>query len=439
MFRIVVLLQIWSAQLAMAGVSDILEQRHVSEALSQRADTATTLYSADGFLICISDLHITPTSTEEVSDLIKLHTSGDKPVKIRASRRGSHSTAGFVCPGARGSTKLEHDAAADLKITDEVDGVTSITLLLHLMNHAVSVEAEQYKLTVEAGMTLLGLADAAEANNMSVLAGALSIYGNLTLGGVISTSAHGSGLGTTCSLGDLVIKVKWVNARGDIIVSDAQTEKGANEVKALVGGLGLLGIITEFTLQLQPPSLTVVETRNDLDDSNIVPELKAMLKLETPHIISFWRPDLGMYRATLFTQVGSEDALPASAPSFDPKARTVFMAAVDDRIASSRSEMMAAWGNDLAMDSDSTDELNAGQLQTLTLAPLFDSPSFSQILLFLSLHSNSHEFMRIIFGTMNRCLQRGSNIRDHNSVCERRKWIASRPRNTFNQSCNAGC
>ncbi|KAG0620399.1 hypothetical protein M758_4G213200 [Ceratodon purpureus] len=364
MLGIAVVLHILLAHLAVAGNaedSDIHQQEFVSEALSQR-DGATTRYSADGWLKCVSDLHITPTSTEEISELIKLHTSGDKPVKIRASRRGYHSTAGFGCPGERGSTKLEYDADAILKIMEkasEVEGVTSITMLLHSMNHVVSVDAEHHQLTVEAGMTLFDLADAAEANNMSVLAGAFSIYGNLTVGGVISTSAHGSGLGTTCSLGDLVTKMKWVNAKGDIIVSDAQTEQGAMEVRALVGGLGLLGIITEFTLQLQPPSLTVVESRNDLDDSHIVPELKAMLTLETPHIISHWRPDLGMYRATLFTHVGSADALPASAPPFDPNARTVYMAAVDDRIASNWSEMMAAWGNDMAMDSNSTASLNA--------------------------------------------------------------------------------
>lgn len=331
------LLCAWSAQAEL-----------VSEALSQGGDSATTLYSADGYLKCVSGLHLTVTSTEDVSSLLKLYNSSDHPVKIRASRRGFHSTAGFVCPGTRGSTKLEADASIENEVDD---GVTSITLLLHLMNHVVAVDAEQHQLTVEAGMTLFDLVEAAEAHNMSVIAGALSIYGNLTVGGVISASAHGSGRGATCSLGDLVVKVKWVNARGEINVS----EKGSNELKALVGGLGLLGIITEFTLQLQPPSMTVVESRVDLDDANIVSELEAMMKHETPHVISFWRPDLGIYRANLYTHVSSQEVLPASAPPFDPEARPTAMAAIDTRIASSQREMMAAWAND--PDSES---LNAG-------------------------------------------------------------------------------
>lgn len=103
--------------------------------------------------------------------------------------------------------------------------------------------------------------------------------------------------------------------------------------------------------------MTVVESRVDLDDANIVSELEAMMKHETPHVISFWRPDLGIYRANLFTHVSSQEVLPASAPPCDPEARPTAMAAIDTRIASSQREMMAAWAN----DSDS-ESLNAGLL-----------------------------------------------------------------------------
>lgn len=109
------------------------------------------------------------------------------------------------------------------------------------MNRVVSVDPEHHQLTIEAGMTVLELANAAEANNMSIRAGAFSVYSNLTVGGIITASAHGSGLGTVSSLGNLVTKIKWVNAEGEIIVSDSKTEGGTKQVNALVGGLGLLG------------------------------------------------------------------------------------------------------------------------------------------------------------------------------------------------------
>lgn len=221
-----------------------------------------------------------------------------------------------------------------------------------------------FRITVGAGMTLLELAVAAEENGMSVLAGVFPIYGNLTVGGVILASAHGTGLGTTSSLGDLVRKVKWVNGKGDIIVSDSATEVGALEVNALVGGLGLLGIVTEITLQLQPPSRTVVETRDNLDDTHIVSDLKRMLKEETPHIMVVWRPDFGTFRAIMYTQLADdrygEDLGPSARPDFDPQGRAAGFDPVDDHTASAMDGLLAAWDADTADESAGADVLNAG-------------------------------------------------------------------------------
>lgn len=43
-----------------------------------------------------------------------------------------------------------------------------------------------------------------------------------------------------------MIKVKWVNGKGDILVSDVVIEIGVKEIVGFVGGMGLLGIIIEF-------------------------------------------------------------------------------------------------------------------------------------------------------------------------------------------------
>lgn len=214
-------------------------------------------------------------------------------------------------------------------------------------------------------MTQFDLAEAAEANGLSVRAGAFSIYGNLTVSGVILASAHGSGLRTNSSLGSLVTKVKWVNGKGEILVSDSATEAGAEEVKALVGGLGLLGIVTEFTLQLDPPSRTVVETRNNLDDTHIVADVSKMLEEETPHVIVFWRPDFGTYRAIMWTQIldGSVYSPPGGSseePAFRPNARSTYLDPVEDQVASDLNKLMAAWEEDTAEESPIADQLNSG-------------------------------------------------------------------------------
>ena len=333
----------------------------VSEAFSH-FDTATTLYSSDNYLKCIFDHHIIPTSTEEVTKLVKILHSATPLVKIRATRRGFHSSAGFVCPGPRASTKKEFHA-------NLVDGSLppSITMLLHRLNNVIKVDANRHMLTVGAGMTLFNLLDAAELHNMSIRAGALPIYGNLTVSGVILASAHGSGLGTISSLGDLVTKVKWVNGKGEILVSDTATEPGAEEVKALVGGLGLLGIVIEFTLQLEPRSRTVVETRNNLDDMNIVADVTTMLEEETPHVIVHWRPDDGKYRAVIWRrqqqQVMDDEelALPNRNPVFYPNGRIVYFNAVEKEVVESWSEHLAAWEADMMEESEISDDLNASK------------------------------------------------------------------------------
>lgn len=331
-----------------------LASASVSEAYSHK-DSATTLYSADNYLKCTSDHHITPRSTNEVKELIQLHASGDQPVKIRATRRGFHSSAGFVCSGSRGSSKKQY-AETDASSGKETDSrAASFTVLLHLMNRVVAVDVERYRLTVEAGMTLLELVNAAEAHDMSVPAGALSIYSNLTVGGVIMASGHGSG----GSLGNLVVGIKWVNAKGEVIVRDSQTEDGVKEVRALVGGLGLLGIATEITLQLQPNSRTIVEVRKGLKDTNMVADVKNILERETPHVILFWRPDFGTYKAVMWTQLSDKNRGATTLPKDYPNGKIGYMVPVDDGFASDWSELLVKWEGDEAEESASADELNA--------------------------------------------------------------------------------
>lgn len=327
------------SDLAMAGVS---------EAFSH-GDSATTLYSSDNYLKCTSSHHVAATSTLEISELILRYTSRhyEPGVKIRATRRGFHSSAGFVCPGRRGSSKPEFHPTIH-------SSATSVTVLMHLMNRVVAVDPDRKRMTVEAGMTLMELVNAAEANAMSVPAGAVSIYANLTVGGVILASAHGSGLGAVSSLGDLVTAVKWVNGNGEIIVSDLET--GVEEVRALVGGLGLLGIATEFTLQLQAKSRTIVEVRKGLSDDTIVADLMKTLQTETPHVIAFWRPDFGTYKMLMF----SEENEKVLAPTFYPNGKIAYLTKIDRETSSAWEEIVAKWEEDAVEESASADVMNAG-------------------------------------------------------------------------------
>lgn len=324
-------------------------ERAVSEAYSHN-DSSTTLYSSDNYLKCTSDLQVTVASTQEISDLIKLHTSGSEPVRIRATRRGFHSSMGFVCSGHRGSSHAEYREVAQAD-----NQLTSVTVLLHLMNRVVAVDNDHHQMTVEAGMTLRELTLAAEANHMSVPAGTLPFYGNLTVGGSIMTSAHGTAYRTATSLGNLVQKLKWVNANGEVILSEVLSD----EVRALVGGLGLLGIVTEITLQLQPNSQTIVEVRKGLNDTTMVTDLKKLLLEETPHVAAFWRPDFGKYKAALWTQVEDGKYDSTTTPKFYPNGTIALLTPFDAQVATSLKHLMAAWEDDVTDELPSADLLNA--------------------------------------------------------------------------------
>jgi L-gulonolactone oxidase len=88
------------------------------------------------------------------------------------------------------------------------------------------------------------------------------------------------------------VDVTWVDARGRVVTSD----RASPEARAIVGGLGLLGVVTEMTLQLGPPSHTRFESVWKRDDDAIVEDILGFLK-ETPRMLVVWRPDMGKYTA----------------------------------------------------------------------------------------------------------------------------------------------
>lgn len=67
----------------------------------------------------------------------------------------------------------------------------------------------------------------------------------------------------------------WVDASGTIRTSTRNSPEG----KALAGGLGLIGIITEVKLQMTPPSNTKVISKNFIPDVNIAQDVLNYVKV----------------------------------------------------------------------------------------------------------------------------------------------------------------
>ncbi|CAM6091277.1 unnamed protein product [Calypogeia fissa] len=323
-----------------------------SEVFTQ-SDDSNNLYGSCGTRKCTTHEHLEPHSTQEVSEiLLKLNAAG-RPFKLRATRRGYHSPNGFVCSGTTSDAKFATGGNKGLKNGDS--GTHSVTLLMHRMNHFVMADHAGNRITVEAGMTLQNLADAAVGHGMSVPVGVMPVYGNLTVSGVLAVSAHGTGAGVDSSLADLVTKVTWVDGKGSIITSDSADETGRSQIRGLIGGVGLIGVLCEVTFQFLPAgALAQVEIWTK-DDSTIASDVKLQLESQTPHILYFWRPDLRYYRAYFYKPLKSGDT---PVHPYYPRGRGAILQRVPDIVAKLYLETIAASQADIDDSSPAADAVN---------------------------------------------------------------------------------
>lgn len=72
---------------------------------------------------------------------------------------------------------------------------------------------------------------------------------------------------------DWFVDVTWVDANGDIHTA----AKGSQEAQALCGGIGLLGVLAEFRLQMTPTANSWFKTWYLKDDTNLAADIEAML------------------------------------------------------------------------------------------------------------------------------------------------------------------
>jgi len=101
--------------------------------------------------------------------------------------------------------------------------------------------------TVQAGVTLRRLED--ELWSRGFVLHPWGDAGESTLGGAISTGSHGSGLHVT-SLAARVAALRVVTGTGDVL--DCSPEREREVFEAAVTGIGVAGILSTVTLQVQP-------------------------------------------------------------------------------------------------------------------------------------------------------------------------------------------
>ena len=162
-----------------------------------------------------------PTTVQEIREVLSLARSQQRTVVLLG---GGHSY---------------HDAALN---------AGGITIDLSQMRRVLTWNPKQGIVQVEPGVTIGDLWRATMADGwwFVVAPGTMGA----TLGGCLSMNVHGRNAWKKGSIGEQVLAIELLLASGDLITLTPSSNPDL--FKAVIGGLGMIGIITSITLQLRP-------------------------------------------------------------------------------------------------------------------------------------------------------------------------------------------
>ena len=240
----------------------------------------------------VAKMLVRPTTTEEVSEVLKLCNEAGQPV---------------VCQGG---------------LTGLVDGNTAlpdeIILSLERMRTIEEIDPASSSMTVQAGVTLQTVQEAAdEAGFFFPLD--LGGRGSATLGGNISTNAGGNRVVRYGMARDMVLGLEAVQADGTVLSSLGKIIKdnaGYNLKHMFIGSEGTLGVVTRLVLRLRPKPASQQTAYLALDEFEKLPRLLNFCCSRSGGGLSAYEVMWQDYFELVLATPGAAQPLPADYPYY---------------------------------------------------------------------------------------------------------------------------
>ncbi|KAG5100763.1 hypothetical protein AAZX31_16G018200 [Glycine max] len=215
---------------------------------SNSKNTSCTITNSYGMFpdrsICKASQVLYPTSEQELVSVVASATRNK--TKMKVATRYSHSIPKLVCP----------------------EGENGLLISTKYLNKIAKVDVEARTMTVESGVTMKQLIN--EAAKVGLALPYAPYWWGLTIGGLMGTGAHGSTLwGKGSSVHDYVVELRIVRAAGpeEGYAKAESLNEQHEDLNAAKVSLGVLGVISQVTLKLEPlfkRSITYV-AKNDSD------------------------------------------------------------------------------------------------------------------------------------------------------------------------------